>query len=145
MSKRKTLRRRTRLRRRQPLRSTTRLRRIGRRGKRLRAADRRQERATHQLPCVCGCGAGPGEVARAHLISRSVESLRNEDTNNVPACWWLHRWLDSEPDGIRCKRSMWALAVGLGRRLEAGDVQPLLREYGYYEWRRRTGGGSPCR
>ena len=124
-----------------PLRSTTPLARVGRRGRRLRAADRRQERATHQLPCVCGCGAGPGEVARAHLISRSVESLRNEDTNNVPACWWLHRWLDSEPEGIRCKRSMWALAVGLGRRLEAVDVRGLLEEYDYYDWRRRAGGG----
>lgn len=131
------------LRRRSALRSTTTLARVGRRGRRLRAADRRQEQATHQLPCVCGCPAGPGEITRAHLIGRAVESVRNEDWNNLPACWWLHRWLDSEPEGIRCKRSMLALAVGLGRRLEAGDVQPLLRECGYYDWRRRAGGGGP--
>ncbi|MBY6277270.1 MAG: hypothetical protein CWE10_13845 [Symbiobacterium thermophilum] len=117
--------------------------RVGRRGKRLRSADRRQERATHQLPCVCGCNAGPGEISRAHIIGRAYESVRNEDWNNLPACWWLHRWLDSEPEGIRCKRSLHALAVGLGRRLEAGDVQPLLRECGYYDWRRRAGGGGP--
>lgn len=132
--------RRTPLRRRSALRSTATLARVGRRGRRLRAADRRQERATHQLPCVCGCSAGPGEITRAHLIGRAVESVRNEDWNNVPACWWLHRWLDSEPEGIWCKRSMWALAVGLGRRLEAGDVRGLLEDYGYYDWRRRAGG-----
>ncbi len=137
------LRRRTPLRASRSLTRSSTLARVGRRGRRLRAADRRQERETHQLPCVCGCGAGPGEVARAHLVSRSVESLRNEDTNNVPACWWLSTWLDQTPEGVRCKRSMWALAVGLGRRLEAGDVQPLLRECGYYDWRWRAGGGGP--
>jgi|GEM_PF-5317232 len=93
------------------------------------------------MPCVCGCGAVTGEVARAHLVRRNVESVRNEPWNNLPACWWLGEWLDHTPDGVQCKKSLWALAIGLGRRLEARDVQPLLQEWGYYEWRRRSGGG----
>ncbi|WP_374713796.1 hypothetical protein [Symbiobacterium terraclitae] len=125
------------------LRSASTLARIGRRGRRLRAADRRQERATHQLPCVCGCNAGPGEITRAHLKRRAIESTRNEDWNNLPACWWLHEWLDHTAAGGDCKRSLHALAIGLGRRLEAGDVRGLLRDYGYYDWRRRAGGGGP--
>jgi len=125
------------------LRSASTLARIGRRGRRLRAADRRQERATHQLPCVCGCNAGRGEISRAHIIRRGDERNRNEDWNNLPACWWLSTWLDQTPEGIQCKRSLHALAIGLGRRLEAGDVQDQLRRHGYYEWRRRAGGGGP--
>lgn len=141
--KRMAPRRQTALRRRGRLRSVTPLARVGRRSKRLRAADRRQERATHQLPCVCGCSAGPGEISRAHIISRAHESVRNEDWNNIPACWWLHEWLDHTEAGAHCKRSLHALAVGLGRRLTGEDVQPLLRYWGYYDWRRKAGGGLP--
>lgn len=132
--------RQTPLKRKSPLRSRSLLSRLGRRGRRLLSADRRQERESHSLPCVCGCNAGPGEVARAHLERRGIESTRNEDWNNLPACWWLHEWLDQTAEGGHCKRSLHALAIGLGRRLEVADVQGLLRDYGYYEWRRRAGG-----
>lgn len=66
--------------------------------------------------------------------------MRNEDWNNIPACWWLHEWLDHAEAGAHCKRSLHALAITLGRRLDGDDVQPLLRYYGYYEWRRKASG-----
>jgi len=132
--------RQTPLRRKSPLRARSRLSRLGRRGKRLLSADRWQERETHALACVCGCSAGPGEVARAHLERRGIESTRNEAANNLPACWWLGEWLDHTPEGANCKRSLWALAICLGRRLEHEDVHSLLELYGYYEWRKRLGG-----
>lgn len=131
---------RTPLQRRTRLRTTASLGRTGRRGRRLRREDRRQERLAHALPCVCGCSAGRGEVARAHLERRSIESTRNEDSNNLPTCWWLGEWLDHTPEGVQARASLWAMAIGLGRRLTGEDVRPLLREYGYYEWRMRAGG-----
>lgn len=113
---------------------------VGRRGRRLRKEDRKEERISHALPCVCGCNAGPGEVARAHLERRGIETTRNVEANNLPACWYMGEWLDHTPEGVNAKRSLWALAIGLGRRLEPEDVQSIIRTAGYYEWRAKADG-----
>lgn len=116
------------------------LKKIGRRGRRLQKGDRIEEKISHKLPCVCGCNAGPGEVARAHLEGRAIESTRNEEWNNPPGCLWLNRWLDQTPEGVQAKKSLWATAICLGRRLEEEDVKPILRLYGYYKWRAKADG-----
>ena len=117
---------------------------IGVRGKRLAPGDRLQERASHALPCVCGCNAhlqpgaggvpGKGLISRAHLETRSHEAVRNDDWNNLPGCLRLNHWLDHEVQGERCKAELLTLAKAKGQRLEPGEVRPLLEQYGYYTW-----------
>lgn len=137
--KRTPLRSRTPLQRRSRLSQRTGLAREGRRARRMRSADRREERLSHNLPCVCGCGAGPGEVARAHMVGRSVESVRNEAPNNLPACAALSDWLDHTVGGVKAKKVLRTMAVEANRRLTVLDCEPVLRLNGYYEWRVRAG------
>lgn len=118
---------------------------IGIRGRRLRPGDRKQEAATHVLPCVCGCNAhlqtgadgvpGKGLVSRAHLESRAYEATRNDDANNYPGCLHLNHWLDHEPGGVKCKADLLTLTKEKAGRLLAEEIRPLLKLHGYYDWR----------
>ena len=117
---------------------------VGVRGKRLAPGDRLQERASHALSCVCGCNShlmpgadgvpGKGLISRSHLESRRNESTRNDDANNLPACLRLSHWLDHETQGVQCKAELLILAKAKGKRLDLGEVRPLLDQYGYYTW-----------
>lgn len=110
------------------------LKRVGRRQRRLQAGDRRQERDTHALPCVCGCG---DQVDRAHLETRRYESTRNEVWNNLPLCRLAHRWLDQETAGVRCRKILKALALEKGDRLTSEEAGTVMSKHGYWLWRSR--------
>ncbi|HYF94462.1 MAG TPA: hypothetical protein VD969_19760 [Symbiobacteriaceae bacterium] len=137
--KRTPLRRTSRLQARTELKRRTLLAREGRRAKRIRQEDRKEEAASHILPCVCGCGAQRGEVARAHLIRRSATDTRNLAAFNLPACAALSDWLDHTPGGVQAKRVLREMAVEKGERLTYQEFWPVGNAYGYYEWRTRSG------
>lgn len=116
-----------------PLRAKSSLQFAGKRARRLQSEDKQQEKATHALTCVCGCGQQADD--RAHLESRRYEASRNEDWNNTPICRIAHRWLDQTPAGVKCKRELKGLAKAAGRRLTAQEAAPIMFRYGYWIWR----------
>lgn len=75
----------------------------------------------------------------AHLDGRS-DQVRHEEHLSLPACRWLHEWLDGHVDrgaGLDAKQSLLTMAREEERRLTAADCEPVLRLCGFYEWRQR--------
>lgn len=102
----------------------------GKRGKRLAKEDKKAADECHKLPCLCGCVLPP---MWAHLIPRGAEETRHLPWNSVPACEYLHGWLD-QGRGVQCKAEMLERAIVKGDRLEHDDVEDLLYKHDYYKW-----------
>lgn len=101
---------------------------IGVRGRRLLQADRKASAECGKLSCICGCQLAP---QWAHLIRRSIESTRHDPVYSVPACEYLHPWLDQGP-GVQIRVALRKKAEELGRRLTHEDAFALLQDGGYY-------------
>lgn len=118
---------------------------VGRRGKRLAKPDHAMQEIINDQPCICGCNADPlnDEVRRAHLESRSYEHTRNEEWNNLPACYALNRWLDHDPEGVQCKAVLLEMAqmkwTNFAECLIHAEVWPVLDRFGFYGWKAKYG------
>lgn len=101
---------------------------LGVRGKRLLPGDRRESQAIKGLPCICGCCL---PVQWAHLIPRGAETTRHDPTYSVPACEYLHPWLD-QGRGVQAKTELRNLATESGRRVTPEEAFEILSRWNYY-------------
>lgn len=112
------------------LKAGTKLKVVGRRGKRLAPGDRKAAASIKGLGCLCGCNLPP---QWAHLQTRAVESTRHDPTYSIPACDYLHNWLD-QGKGTAVRPQLFDMAAELQRRLTHEDIFRTLKDAGYYTW-----------
>lgn len=103
---------------------------VGRRGKRLAPGDRQQAALAHKLPCLCGCSLAS---EWSHLESRRFEETRHLSHLSIPACHYLHGWLD-QGKGTGVRPLLLELAKAKGERLNHEDVFRTLSDAGFYTW-----------
>lgn len=104
---------------------------LGRRGRRLAAGDKRISEMFRAMDCICGCSYEPDP---AHLRTRAHESTRHVEHLIIPLDRLAHEWMDHTAEGVHCREVLFEMAERKGEPLTHAEFWPVADAYGMYGW-----------